>query len=512
MYEFAMVTVYWLITCIVVAGVCCREFLFFRPLLPWRLPANATNHSGLRCPENTSFFASPGDIAANSLSIEAHPPYELCRSAFLRAVIGAAYGALWGAAGLLISAVENGFSFWVMIVVSSAVMATASQRGVKDAYITYVNQDGFGLVTIRCDQALKYFLPHMTRRNCFLFNDVDSATLVGNDIMLRPRQWRSGTVSSTLRRPGRICQDNWKRWFESFRLSLLDRDYSESLAKLAKNYRLRYPMGLPNTLTSELGVTFFVQSVLGSQENTDRAPVGRIAYCETGLIVENWLPLYDSLHRNDLLSEGLDFMLWSIRSIDRGHEIQRLVDDWQEKHVFSFSPGSIISISAETDHLSFVATEGRRFSFYSDQISDYELLIRLIRSSIWSAGIEVELISQMAADLKELCEAENTSDLTGTIFGSRLPNHRASIWHSAYELELDRYPNVCSDRELRFRKRVFDDCRRAMSHHFRTESDALMKFLDSTRAADDLTQVSGKTQVVMPPEILIDTPLISPPS
>lgn len=51
-----------------------------------------------------------------------------------------------------------------------------------------------------------------------------------------------------------------------------------------------------------------------------------------------------------------------------------------------------------------------------------------------------------------------------------------------------------------------------MSHHFRTESDALMKFLDSTRAADDLTQVSGKTQVVMPPEILIDTPLISPPS
>src|SRR5690606_8176322 len=122
---------------------------------------------------------------------------------------------------LLISAVENGFSFWVMIVVSSAVMATASQRGVKDAYITYVNQDGFGLVTIRCDQALKYFLPHMTRRNCFLFNDVDSATLVGHDIMLRPRQWRSGTVSSTLRRPGRICQDNWKRWFESFRLSLL---------------------------------------------------------------------------------------------------------------------------------------------------------------------------------------------------------------------------------------------------------------------------------------------------
>ncbi len=491
MCEFAVVTVYWLISCVVLAGACCREFLFLKPLLPWGLPANATNHTGRCFPARNSLFANPGDIGLTSLSIEAHALTKPRSSAFLRAAIGAAYGFLWGAAGLLIAAVENGFSFWVLTAVSSAVMAIANKRGVEDAHITYVNQDEFGLVTIRCDQALKYFLPHMTRRNGFLFNDVDSATLVGNDIILRPRQWRSGTVSSTLRRPGRICQDDWKRWFQRFRLSLQDRDYSESLTKLAKSYRLRYPMGLPNTLISKLGVTFFVQSVLGSQENTDRAPVGRIAYCETGLIVENWLPLYDLLHRNGLLSEGLDFMLWNVKSIDRGHEIQRLVDDWQEKHVFSFPPQSIISISAETDHLSFVATEGRSFSFFGDQISGYELLIRLIRSSIWSAGIEVELISQMAADLKELCEAENTSDLTGTIFGSRLPNHRASIWHSAYELELDRYPNVTSDRELRIRERVFDDCRRAMSRHFHTESDARIKFLDSTRAADDLSGVSG---------------------
>jgi hypothetical protein len=331
----------------------------------------------------------------------------------------------------------------------------------------------------------------MTRGKRFTFNEIDSATLVGDNIVLRVRRWRLSIVSSTLLRPGCVSQDDWKKWYECIRRSLHDRDYSESLVKLLKSYRARYLMGLPNTLTSELGVTFLVHSVLGLDGKDAAAPIGRLAYCETGLIVENWLPLYDALEKNGLLCEGLEFLLWNIRAISRREDVQRLVDDWRAEHVVALPPESILSISADNDRLSCTAKDGRSFSFGSDQISDYELLLRLIRNSIWSAGIDIELILQMASDLKKLCETDNESDLAGTVFGTLLPNHRAFIWHAAYGLELDRYPNVSSDRELRIRERIFDDCRRATSHQAFTKGDALMKSVDSARATDDLAQLSG---------------------
>lgn len=491
MFGTAVVAGYWITTCSVVAGVCCREFLFLKPHRPWRVPANAMSHSGQCIPENTSIFASPGDIGSNSLSIAAHAPTQSGSSGFVRAAIGAAYGVLWGSFGLLVSAVETGFACWGLIIVSSVVMAITNRTCVGDAYLTYVNLEGFGIVTIRCDQSLTYFIPHLTREKRFTFNEIDSATLVGNDIVLRVRRWRLSIVSSTLLRPGCVSQDDWKKWYECIRRSLHDRDYSESLLNLLKSYRARYRMGLPNTLTSELGVTFLVHSVLGLQEKDAAAPIGRLAYCETGLILENWLPLYDSLQRNGLICEGLDFVLWNIKAIDRDQDVQRLVDDWRAEHVVALPQESFLSISADNDRLSFTAKDGRSFSFVSDQISDYELLLRLIGSSIWSAGIDVELISQMASDLKELCERDNETDLAGTVFGTLLPNHRAFIWHAAYGLELDRYPNVSSDRELRIRKRVFDDCRRATSHQVLTKGGDLMKSFDSARATDDLAPLSG---------------------
>ncbi|MEZ6127084.1 MAG: hypothetical protein R3C59_00210 [Planctomycetaceae bacterium] len=370
-------------------------------------------------------------------------------------------------------------------------MAITNRNGVGNAYLTYVNLEGFGLVTIRCDQALKHFIPHMTRGKRFAFNEIDSATLVGDDIVLRVRRWRLSMVSSTLRRPGCVTQDDWQKWFARIRRLLHDRDYSESLVRLSKSYRARHLMGLPNTLTSELGVTFLIHSALGLHGKGFACPIGRLAYCENGLIMENWLPLCDSLERKGLLCEGLDFLLWNIKAIDRGQDVQRLIDDWRENHVFAFPSESILPIAAESDRLSFTAKDGRSFSFFSDQISDYELLLRLIRSSIWSVGIEVELIEQMAADLKHLCDAVGGSDCIGTFFGTKLPNHRAFIWHAAYGLGLDRYPAVSNDRELQIREGVFHDCRRATLHHVSTSSGGLSNSVETTRATDGRTQVNG---------------------
>lgn len=519
MFETMIVTGYWLITCSVIAYLGYRELFLLKRLSAWTLPANVNDHSGLRVPDGTSIFASPGDIGARLLSVEAVAVSEPDNIVPIRLMIGAAYGAAWGAAGLWVSAVETGFSLWLLIVVNSAVMAFANQRGVKDAFITYVSEEGFGLVTIRCDGNIKYFLPHMTRRHCYLFDELESATSVGNVIMCIQR--RSGDLL-TLRRPLPFPPDEWRRWFQSWRHSLEDIGYSTSLSKVARITKKTDPMGLRNIVVSDLGVTFEIHSVLGGQRHTDqvaprlpiggqpRRPVGRLAFCETGFVFEDWIPLYASLRKLNLYSEGLEFMFWKIETLGRGTETRKVIDEWREKHVVSLPINVIDSITAEPDRLSISTIDRRRFNFFGDQIAGYAVLMRLIRSSIWSQGIKAELVAQIELDLKQLCEAGNAADLTGVVFGDRLPKHRASIWYAAFRFEL--HPRVGSELELQLRDQVFHDCFRVMQVQSSFEIDTMQRFLDSSRTIHCLSQPATSTGVASTPEIVVDATSVTRPS
>jgi hypothetical protein len=492
MREFAIIAGYWIITGVVTTGLIFRNVCLSRRLSSWKPPSTVTSHSGERFPDEFRFFADPGVIGTRILTAEATAEPDGYRIAMIRLLVGAAYGAAWGVFGVWLSEIPAGMMQWVLVSATAAIMARENLRDFHNAYITFVSEEGCGMVTFRCDAGAKHFLPHMTEMKCYSFSDIDAGSLRGNEIKLSTHE---GTFSRivVLRRPPRLPADHWKRWFNSCVTEFEDIRYCKSLRELANIGRLTY--GLPDTVNRTCAVNFLVTSVLGERAYSGpefivspnggitRLPLGRIGYCEQGLVIENWLPLYDSVSKSDLGTAPFELLLWGIAPLSNPVHVRETISRWEVEHVIALPLDAIDSIREEVDSFSINAKDGRVFAFLKDQVIGCSTLLRLIQGSIWSHGIIGELQREILEDVKQLCDSGEFDDSCSQIFGSRLPNHRAMIWYTAYRLGMR--INVGNDMELQLKERAFVDCLRVLPGCAGMEGYLMRGYLDSGRSFDD---------------------------
>jgi len=486
-----------------------RSLFLLKPLSAWMPPSSVTSHVGDRFPDHFQFFADPGDVSGRILTAEANVTVDSDHPgrALFRILIGASYGAAWGVVGVWLCEIEASITQWILIAATAGLMARENYRGLQDAYITFVSEEGMGIVTIRCDARAKHFLPHMTKQKCYLFSQLAGGRLVGNEIKFATTNGDSNGFV-TMRRPARLPVDHWQRWFHSGLVAFEDIRYSKSLSDLP-NINRRC-CGLRNPVHRTAAVSFQVTSVLGERVHSGpeffyspnggitRLPVGRLGFCEEGLVIENWVPLFEPLIKSDLCVEGLEFILWGIEPLDGRLELNEVISAWEADHVTTLSLETIESISEEKDSISIKAKDGRVFEFLRDQVVGYTTFLRLVQSSIWSYGIDHELRLQVMADIERLRDFGDFTDSSSQVFGSQLPKHRAMIWYAAFRLRL--HIRVSNDVELQLKERAFVDCLRVLPGCEGMGSYLMQCYLDSGRSVDDSSNVDVLTEVFDTPE------------